>query len=107
MTIQVNGPTLLVETYSAWDSQGRPTGGTRSQPGTCAGLPISLVYDDGARTISSGPVGPLPDVACLGVFFSGSQTFDADGNLVSDTESGGGTTTTTSRAISATNRICG
>jgi len=40
-----------VDTYTAWDSRGRPLLGTRSGPGD--GMDISIVYDDGTRTMTT------------------------------------------------------
>jgi len=44
-----------VDTYTAWDSRGRPLSGTRSGPG--GGMEISIVYDDGTRTMTTS-IGP-------------------------------------------------
>jgi hypothetical protein len=104
-TLGVNGATLLVEAYSAWDSQGRPTTGTRTQPGLCV-APLSLMYDDVARTITVAPAGLGSGILCLGVYFTSVQSYDADGNLISDTGSAGGTSTTTTHTITATARLC-
>jgi hypothetical protein len=98
--------TLIVETYTAWDSRGRPTAGSRSQPGICPTVPLSVTYDEAARTITSEPVGPLPGFSCLGLYYPTQQTYDADGNLVGESGSAGGTSTTTTRAIGATARVC-
>jgi hypothetical protein len=69
-------------------------------------MPLSLVYDDVARTITVAPAGLGSGVACLGAYFSSAQSYDADGNLISETGSGGGTSTTTIRTITATARLC-
>jgi hypothetical protein len=79
----------------------------RSQPGTCAGVPLSLTYDEAARTITVAPVGSGSGVLCVGVLYSGSQSYDADGNLVSETGAAGGTSTTTTHTVTSTARICG
>jgi hypothetical protein len=105
LTRTLNGVSLIVETYSAWDSQGRPTAGTRTQPGECV-APLSLLYDDAARTVTVAPTGLGLGVACLGAYFSSAQSYDADGNLISDSESGGGTSTTAISTIAATAHLC-
>jgi hypothetical protein len=104
-TASVNGVPLIVEAYAAWDSQGRPTAGTRTQPGVCV-APLSLVYDDAGRTLTVAPAGLGSGAACLGVNFSSAKTYDPDGNLISDAESGGGTSTTTTYTITATAHLC-
>jgi hypothetical protein len=105
LTLSLSGAQLVVEMYSAWDSQGRPTAGTRTQPGVCV-APLSLVYDDAARTVTVAPTGLGSGVACLGVNFSSAQSYDGDGNLISDSGSAGGTSTTTTYTITATAHLC-
>jgi len=101
---QAGGFTISRETYSGWDTQGRPVTGTRSQSGLCT-LPIVLTYDDARRTVTTEP-GQTTNILCLSLAFASAQTFDADGNLINDTGSGGGTSTTTTRTITGTDRIC-
>jgi hypothetical protein len=103
-TLSLNGVPLLVEAYSAWDSRGRPTAGTRTQSGCVA--PLSLTYDDVARTAAVAPSGIGSGTLCLGAYFSSVQSYDADGNPITDTGSAGGTSTTTTSAITATARLC-
>lgn len=105
LTLDLRGTLISTETYDTWDSQGRPTAGRRVQPGLCV-LPISLSYDDGARTVSVSPVGSGSGVLCLGILYTTRQGYDADGNLVSDDGAAGGTGTTTTNTITATARLC-
>lgn len=102
---QINGTVLLLEIYTAWDGQGRPVGGSRAQPGLCT-IPVVLAYDDGARTMSETPTGAGTGILCLGVLTTSARTFDANGNVISETGSAGGTTTTTTSTITATAQVC-
>ena len=102
---QINGTLLLGEIYTAWDGQGRPVAGSRLQPGLCT-IPVALTYDDGARTMSESPTGSGAGILCLGVLTSSARTFDANGNVISETGSTGGTTTTTTNTITASAQLC-
>jgi len=102
---QLNGATLLLEIYTAWDSQGRPIAGSRSQPGLCT-IPIVISYDDAARTMSVAPTGNGSGILCLGVLTASARTFDANGDVISETGSAGGTTTTTASTINSTGQLC-
>lgn len=109
LTHFVLGAPLTAETYSAWDTQGRPTAGTMSQPqpGGCV-FPISLGYNDAARTVTVAPGGPISGILCQ-VLASGvpaTRSYDADGNLISETATAGGTSTTATHSIISTNRLC-
>ena len=100
----VAGFSMSRDVYSAWDNRGRPIAGTRNQPGLCT-VPLTLTYDDAGRTVTTVP-GQSSNILCLALTFSSSKSFDADGNLIVDTGSAGGTTTTTTRTITATDKIC-
>jgi hypothetical protein len=99
----VNGAAFTAHIFTAWDAVGRPIAGTY-QGVTCA-HPISITYDDVARTIELRATGPGSGALCLGGPYS-KEGYDADGNLISDSQSAGGTSTTTMHAVSASEEIC-
>jgi hypothetical protein len=105
LTAQLNGATLYTDVYTQWDSQGRPTSGTRSVPQACT-LPLSVTYNETTRTLAMGPSGPSTGPFCFGLAFAISQRFDANGNVVSETDVAGGTSTTVNHDIHATVQIC-
>ncbi|MGE5837563.1 MAG: hypothetical protein ACM4AI_24035 [Acidobacteriota bacterium] len=105
LTAQLNGVILYTEAYTQWDSQGRPTAGTRSMPQACT-LPLSATYDEATRTMAMGPSGPGTGPFCFGLAFALSQRFDANGNVVSETDAVGGTSTTVNNEIRATAQVC-
>lgn len=66
-------PAPTVDTYTAWDSRGRPLLGARSGPG--GEMDISIIYDDGARTMTTS-MGP----------FESTRQEDEFGNMIRDGE---------------------
>jgi hypothetical protein len=104
LTAQLNGVILYTDAYTQWDSQGRPTSGTRASP-LCT-LPLSATYDEATRTMAMGPSGPGTGPLCFGLAFALSQRFDANGNVVSETDVAGGTSTTVNHDIRATSQVC-
>lgn len=82
-------------TYTAWDASGRPTVGTDVGPGFNNTLAIS--YDAGSRTRTT---------SINGGAVTTTETFDANGNLIRQVSSGGGSTTTSNITVGATQRIC-
>ena len=105
LTARLNGALLYTDAYTQWDSHGRPTAGTRSLPQLCS-LPLSATYDETTRTMSMGPSGPGTGPFCFGLAFALSQRFDANGNVVSETDTAGGTSTTANHDIRATTQVC-
>jgi hypothetical protein len=86
------------------DDQGRPTGGTRADI-QCSSR-LSITYDDAARTLAIAPTGPAAGLICLGLGFATRQTFDADGNVISETNIAGGTSTSIDQTITSTAQVC-
>ena len=76
--------------YTNWDTYGRPTLGNVSNGG-----PLSIVYDNGARTSVTKPSGSNTAGTTL--------IYDENGNLIMNTDSTGVTTTYT---VTATDKIC-
>lgn len=102
--VRVNGVPLIVDTYLQWDSLGRPTSGERAQAGVCA-VPYSLAYDDGTRTVTEGAQAG-GSILCAVASTSRVRTYDADGNVLTETGAAGGTSTTVSNAIQTVQQIC-
>lgn len=100
----VNGATLVTETYTAWDASGRPIAGARVQPGLCT-VNLIFAYDDVARSVTVSPSG-ANGILCLGLSYQTMRTYDANGNLLTDTGAAGGTSTTSSRTIDTTAQLC-
>jgi YD repeat-containing protein len=82
----------VVTTYTAWDSQGRPTTGSDNKGGT-----ISFSYDDAART-QVQTQNPGNTVS--------TSVFDTNGILVSIAVTAGGITSTTTFAVNSTATVC-
>jgi hypothetical protein len=65
-------------------------------------------YDEATRTLATGPSGPGTGPFCFGLAFALSQRFDANGNVVSETDVAGGTprprTTTSARRCRSANK---
>jgi hypothetical protein len=104
LTLRLNGLPLFTDAYDQWDEHGRPLAGTRSEV-QCA-TPVSLTYDDAARTLAIAPVAPGGGLLCIGLGFASRQTFDADGNVISETSVAGGTSTSVNHTITSTSQIC-
>ncbi len=84
-----------VTTYTAWDSQGRPTSSTDS-----GGVTITYVYDDNAHTLSTtSTLHGVPTATSL-------ETYDANGNVTSLAVTTAGITTTTTFNNTATAQVC-
>src|SRR5262249_1838561 len=106
LLLQLNGAALLSETYTDWDGLGRPMAGSRTQlPALCT-LHIVFTYDDTAHTRSILPSGQGSGPLCLGILTSTIRTYNSDGDLISETDTGGGTSTTTTNSVTATSRLC-
>jgi hypothetical protein len=71
--------TAATFTYSAWDSEGRPTAGTAefTQRG-CGGVELTIVYDDQALTKTTSYHDPTG--TCLSEDRKDQDKYDADGN---------------------------
>ena len=92
LTQIVNGPSTT--TYTAWDAAGRPTQG--SLP---AGTPVTIAYDETARTQTQ--TSGSGDAAVVVT-----TTFDPDGTPTRVVSVNAGVTTTTSTQVNSTARIC-
>ena len=93
--VQITDGTKAVTTYTAWDSSGRPTAGTTTGGGT-----LTLAYDDGARTVTT------TGTAADGTRSVTTQTFDANGAMISQVLNVSGFTTTTTFTNTATAQAC-
>jgi hypothetical protein len=100
----VGGVTLFADTFTQWDRSGRPVSGSRTQPGVCD-VPMTIAYDDTARTRMESALGS-GSILCGVASTLSAVTYDADGNVLSESGSTGGTSTTVDHAISATARVC-
>ncbi len=100
----VSGVTLFADTFTQWDLSGRPISGNRTQPGVC-NVPMTIAYDDAARTMTESALGS-GSLLCGVASTLSAVTYDADGNVLSESASAGGTTTTVDHAISATTKVC-
>ena len=75
-----------------------------AQAGICA-VPYSISYDDASRTVTE-TAAQSGSILCAVAFSSRSRTYDANGNVLSETAAAGGTSTTITNAIGATQQIC-
>jgi hypothetical protein len=100
----VNGATLFTDSFTQWDPSSRPIAGTRTQPGVCS-APLTTAYDEAARTVTETASGS-GSILCGVSSTLSAVAYDADGNVLSRTDSAGGTSTTISNAIGTTQKVC-
>jgi hypothetical protein len=92
ISTRMNG-NLMVVTYGAWDSLGRPTSAVSSNRASTVSLTYS--YDDRARTMKiTGPAGEEVD------------TYNADGNMIHEVSTDGGGKTDFAIKIAKTETVC-
>jgi hypothetical protein len=97
VTVDGEGNTSTIS-YSAWDSDGRPTAGTRTSAGSS--LTISESYNDAARTITIVQSGAgLPTATAT-------STYDENGNGTKSVTSWAGGAYISTIAITGTERVC-
>lgn len=94
-----------VFTYTAWDSEGRPTTGSADLTKAGCTVEITIVYDDQARTMTTTYHDPTS--TCLSEDRKDQQTYDANGDWVGQVmQMGTANETTVTIAYTKTTQIC-
>ena len=92
--------------FTAWDDKGRPTAGTKSADYGCKGAPITIIYDDVARTRKE-TIEDAKGVGCGDRLRVGTETYDENGNVILvDNDDGNGDGSKFTITVEKVIRVC-